>query len=75
MLKITSQKAQDEYENKLAELRRDKRKTIKAIESKFSEEFDNVRLEIKDIMSELRKTSLKRLQDVLTQDCLILKTT
>ena len=55
MLKITSQKAQDEYENKLAELRRDKRKTIKAIESKFSEEFDNVRLEIKDIMSELRK--------------------
>ena len=55
MMKVSSQKAKDDYEAKLAELRRDKRKTIKAIESRFSEEFDNVRLEIKDIMSELRK--------------------
>ena len=55
MMKMSSLKAKEDYENKLAELRRDKRKTIKAIESKFSEEFDNVRLEIKDIMSELRK--------------------
>ena len=55
MMKLTSQKAKDEYEVKLAELRKDKRKTIKAIESRFSEEFDNVRLEIKDIMSELRR--------------------
>ena len=54
-MKISSQKAKDEYEVKLAELRRDKRKTLKAIESKFSEEFDNVRLEIKDIMSEIRR--------------------
>ena len=55
MMKLSSQKVKEEYEVKLAELRRDKRKTIKAIESRFSEEFDNVRLEIKDIMSELRK--------------------
>ncbi|MBR1681736.1 endonuclease MutS2 [bacterium] len=55
MMKISSQKAKEDYETKLAELRRDKRKTIKAIESRFSEEFDNVRLEIKDIMSELRR--------------------
>ena len=55
LMKIASQKAKDDYEAKLAELRRDKRKTIKAIESKFSEEFDNVRLEIKDIMSEIRR--------------------
>lgn len=55
MMKLSSQKAKENYETKLAELRRDKRKTIKAIESKFSEEFDNVRLEIKDIMSELRR--------------------
>ncbi len=54
-MKLSSQKAKEDYESKLAELRRDKRKTIKAIESKFSEEFDNVRLEIKDIMSELRR--------------------
>lgn len=55
LMKIASQRAKDDYEAKLAELRRDKRKTIKAIESKFSEEFDNVRLEIKDIMSEIRR--------------------
>jgi len=55
MMKLSSQKAKEDYEAKLAELRRDKRKTIKAIETKFSEEFDNVRLEIKDIMSELRR--------------------
>lgn len=55
MMKLASQKVKEDYEVKLAELRRDKRKTIKAIESKFSEEFDNVRLEIKDIMSEIRK--------------------
>lgn len=55
MMKISSQKAKDDYETKLAELRKDKRKTLKAIESKFSEEFDNVRLEIKDIMSEIRR--------------------
>ncbi|MBR2525755.1 endonuclease MutS2 [bacterium] len=55
MMKLSSQKAKENYETKLAELRRDKRKTIKAIENKFSEEFDNVRLEIKDIMSELRR--------------------
>ena len=55
MMKLSSLKAREDYETKLAELRRDKRKTIKAIENKFSEEFDNVRLEIKDIMSELRK--------------------
>jgi len=55
MMKVSSQKAKEDYEAKLAELRRDKRKTIKAIESRFSEEFDNVRLEIKDIMNELRK--------------------
>ncbi len=55
MMKLSSIKAKEDYETKLSELRRDKRKTIKAIESKFSEEFDNVRLEIKDIMSELRK--------------------
>ena len=54
-MKISSQKAKEDYEVKLAELRRDKRKTIKAIETKFSEEFDNVRLEIKDIINELRQ--------------------
>ena len=54
-MKISSQKAKEDYEVKLAELRRDKRKTIKAIETKFSEEFDNVRLEIKDIINDLKK--------------------
>ncbi len=53
-MKLLSLKAKEDYETKLAELRRDKRKTIKAIENRFSEEFDNVRLEIKDIMNELR---------------------
>lgn len=53
-MKVSSQKAKEDYEAKLAELRRDKRKTIQAIESRFSEEFDNVRIEIKEIMNELR---------------------
>ena len=61
MMKLSSQKVKEEYEVKLAELRRDKRKTIKAIESRFSEEFDNVRLEIKDIMNELRKEKSEKI--------------
>ena len=60
MMKISSQKAKEDYETKLAELRRDKRKTLKAIENKFSEEFDNVRLEIKDIMSEIRREKTEK---------------
>lgn len=60
MMKLSSQKAKEDYETKLAELRRDKRKTLKAIENKFSEEFDNVRLEIKDIMSEIRREKTEK---------------
>lgn len=53
-IKFISQKIKDEYDAKLAELKKNKRKTIKAIEKQFSREFENVREEIKNILNELK---------------------
>jgi len=62
--KIISQKIKEDYEKRLEELKRDKRKTIKNIEKRFSQEFDNVRAEIKEILNELKNdTSDKNIQN------------
>ncbi|MBQ3311896.1 endonuclease MutS2 [bacterium] len=59
-IKSTSQRIKDEYEIKLAELRRDKKKLIKSLESKFLGEFDNARLEIKEIINSLRNDTSEK---------------
>ncbi len=53
-IKAITQKIKEDYEIKLADLKRNKRKTIKTIEKRFSDEFDNVRKEIKNILNELK---------------------
>ena len=54
-MKLASIKVKEDYENKLTELRKDKRKTIKAIENKFMDEFNDVRIEIKEMLNDLQK--------------------
>lgn len=61
LLKNESQRVKDEYEVKMNELRQNKKRTIKSIESRFSSELDNVKLEIKGILDELRLNKSEKL--------------
>lgn len=53
-MKNESEKLKDEYEVKIEEIRRDKKKTIKNIESKFYSELTLVKREMKDILEEIK---------------------
>lgn len=60
-LKETSENLKSEYENSLAEIKKDKKKTVKIIKDKFDRELLEVKAEIKDILDELRREKSEKI--------------
>lgn len=60
-LKETSETLKSEYENSLAEIKKDKKKTVKIIKDKFDRELLEVKAEIKDILDELRREKSEKI--------------
>ena len=54
-LKETSENLKNEYENSLAQVKKDKKKTVKIIKDKFDRELLEAKAEIKQILDELRR--------------------
>ena len=60
-LKETSENLKSEYENSLAEIKKDKKKTVKIIKDKFDRELLEVKAEIKDILDDLRREKSEKI--------------
>ncbi len=60
-LKETSENLKSEYEESLASLKKDKKKTVKVIKDKFDRELLEVKAEIKDILDELRREKSEKI--------------
>lgn len=60
-LKEESKKIKEEYENLLSELKKDKKKTVRNIKTKFDQELLDVKSEIKDILEELRREKSEKI--------------
>ncbi|HIT93007.1 MAG TPA: endonuclease MutS2 [Candidatus Stercorousia faecigallinarum] len=60
-LKETSQNLKTEYEHSLAEVKKDKKKTVKIIKDKFDREMLDAKAEIKEILDELRREKSEKI--------------
>ncbi len=60
-LKESSENLKIEYENSLAEVKKDKKKTVKIIKDKFDRELLDAKAEIKSILDELRKEKSEKI--------------
>ena len=60
-LKETSQTLKSEYEESLATLKKDKKKTVKIIKDKFDREMLEAKAEIKEILDELRREKSEKI--------------
>ncbi len=60
-LKETSENLKTEYENSLAQIKKDKKKTVKIIKDKFDRELLEVKAEIKSILEELRREKSEKI--------------
>ena len=60
-LKETSENLKTEYENSLAQVKKDKKKTVKIIKDKFDRELLEAKAEIKQILDELRKEKSEKI--------------
>ena len=60
-LKETSQNLKEEYEHSLAEVKKDKKKTVKIIKDKFDREMLEAKAEIKGILDELRREKSEKI--------------
>ena len=60
-LKETSQTLKSEYEESLATLKKDKKKTVKIIKDKFDREILEAKAEIKEILDELRREKSEKI--------------
>ena len=60
-LKETSETLKSEYENSLAQIKKDKKKTVKIIKDKFDRELLEVKAEIKNILEELRREKSEKI--------------
>ena len=60
-LKETSENLKTEYENSLAQIKKDKKKTVKIIKDKFDRELLEAKAEIKQILDELRKEKSEKI--------------
>ena len=60
-LKETSESLKSEYEDSLARIKKDKKKTVKIIKDKFDRELLEVKAEIKNILDELRREKSEKI--------------
>ena len=60
-LKETSESLKSEYEDSLAQIKKDKKKTVKIIKDKFDRELLEVKAEIKHILEELRREKSEKI--------------
>lgn len=60
-LKETSENLKTEYEHSLAEVKKDKKKTVKIIKDKFDREMLDAKAEIKEILDELRREKSEKI--------------
>ncbi len=60
-LKETSESLKSEYEDSLAKIKKDKKKTVKIIKDKFDRELLEVKAEIKNILEELRREKSEKI--------------
>ncbi len=60
-LKETSETLKSEYEESLASLKKDKKKTVKIIKDKFDREILDAKAEIKEILDELRREKSEKI--------------
>ena len=60
-LKETSESLKSEYEASLAQIKKDKKKTVKIIKDKFDRELLEVKAEIKNILDELRREKSEKI--------------
>lgn len=60
-LKENSINLKNEYEKKLSELKKDKKKTIKIVKDKFEHQLAEAKGQIKDILAELRKEKSEKI--------------
>ena len=60
-LKETSESLKAEYEDSLAQIKKDKKKTVKIIKDKFDRELLEVKAEIKNILEELRREKSEKI--------------
>ena len=60
-LKETSESLKSEYEDSLAQIKKDKKKTVKIIKDKFDRELLEVKAEIKNILDELRREKSEKI--------------
>lgn len=60
-IKETSESLKQEYEQSLAQIKKDKKKTVKIIKDKFDRELLQVKAEIKDILEELRREKSEKI--------------
>ena len=60
-LKETSENLKTEYEDSLAQIKKDKKKTVKVIKDKFDRELLEVKAEIKHILDELRREKSEKI--------------
>ncbi len=60
-LKETSESLKSEYEDSLAQIKKDKKKTVKIIKDKFDRELLEVKAEIKNILEELRREKSEKI--------------
>lgn len=60
-LKEVSSKMKDEYEDKLSEIKKNKKKTVKIVKDKLESELENVKAEIKEILAELRQEKSEKI--------------
>lgn len=60
-LKETSENLKTEYEESLASLKKDKKKTVKIIKDKFDREMLEAKAEIKEILDELRREKSEKI--------------
>lgn len=60
-IKETSESIKQEYEQSLAQVKKDKKKTVKIIKDKFDRELLQVKAEIKDILDELRREKSEKI--------------
>lgn len=60
-LKESSESLKSEYEDSLAQIKKDKKKTVKIIKDKFDRELLEVKAEIKNILDELRREKSEKI--------------
>lgn len=61
ILKDESLKLKDEYEKRLSEIKKDKKKNIKIMKDKLEKALEDTKNEIKDILSELRREKSEKI--------------